>query len=72
MLDLIAAIRALVKHADTYMDLVWKLVGTFPKGYQRVDIVANTYRELSIKDGEGESRGSSMKVIISSEKSKIP
>ena len=44
VIDLIAAIRALVKHADTYMDLVWKLVGTFPKGYQRVDIVADTVR----------------------------
>ena len=44
----------------------------FPKGFQRVDIVAETYRKVSIKAGERKSCGLSDKVIIKSTKSKVP
>ena len=37
-----------------------------------MDIVVGTYRNVSIKVGEKESRGRSDKVIIKSTKSKIP
>ena len=43
-----------------------------PKKFDRVDIVADTYREKSIKCGEITKRGSSSKVIIGSCKSKVP
>ena len=42
------------------------------KKFDRVDIVADTYREKSIKSGEITKRGSSSKVIIGSCKSKVP
>ena len=43
-----------------------------PKKFERVDIVADTYREKSIKRGERTNHGSSSKVIIGSCKSKVP
>ena len=41
-------------------------------GFQRIDIVADTYRTVSIKAGERESRGCGDKVITKSTKSKLP
>ena len=37
-----------------------------------MDIVADTYRNVSVKAGERESRGRSAKFIIKSTKSKVP
>ena len=62
----------MVQIPDTYEQLTWKLIGTFPNGFQRVDIVADTYQAVSIKSGERQSRGTSAKVIIGSPQSKIP
>ena len=59
---------------DTYEDFTWRCF-TFKmlsKKFDRVDIVADTYREKSIKSGEITKRGSSSKVIIGSCKSKVP
>ena len=72
VIDLISAVRTMVQIPDTYEQLTWKLIGTFPKGFQRVDIVADTYQAVSIKSGERQSRGTSAKVIIGSPQSKIP
>ena len=47
------------------------MLSSFPKEFQRVDIVADTYRNVLIKAGEKESRGRSDKVIIKSTKSKV-
>ena len=43
-----------------------------PYGYKRVDIVVDTYQDISFKSTERSKRGSARKIIIRSEKSKIP
>ena len=43
-----------------------------PPGYKRIDIVADTYRDESIKDPERSKRGCSEEIIVRSEKAKIP
>ena len=44
----------MVQIPENYEELTWKLMSSFPKGFQRVDIVADTYRNVSIKTGERE------------------
>ena len=43
-----------------------------PVGYKRVDLVADSYRQVSIKGATRGERGTSKKVILKSVKSKIP
>ena len=45
---------------------------SLPKGYKRVDLVADTYREISIKNGERHERGTSALFIINFPQSKLP
>ena len=49
-----AALRSMVQIPENYEELTWKLMSSFPKGFQRVDIVADTYRNVSITTGERE------------------
>ena len=72
IIDLIAAIRTITDIPSTYFDLTWKLLASLPKGYQRVDIVADTYKPTSIKIGERLKRGTSARLMISSPNSKVP
>ena len=72
VVDLLAAIRMMTNLPETYEDFSWHFVGTLPKGFQRYDIVADTYRSNSIKGGERNERGSSQRVTIASTKSKLP
>ena len=62
----------MVQNPENYEELTWKLLTSFSKGFQRVDIVADTYKNVSIKAGERESRGRSDKVNIKSTKSMVP
>ena len=57
---------------ETYHEYTWKLLGSLPKGYNRVDLVADTYREISIKNGERQKRGTSSRLHINSAHSKLP
>ena len=61
---------------DTNLDLpshlVHNLIERLPKNYKRIDTVADTYRENSLKNNERNFRGISDKVMISSSSSKIP
>ena len=57
---------------ENYEDLTWKFMKALPRNYCRVDIVADTYQEMSIKSAERNKRGCSEKIIIQSAKSKIP
>ena len=68
--DLMAALRSMVQIPVNYEELTWKLL-SFPKGFQRVNIVADTYRNASIKAGERQNRGRSGKFIIKSTKTKL-
>ena len=66
IIDLMALIRTVSPIPSTYGQLVRKLVDYLPKGYRRVDIIADTYRECSLKSNERDSRGVSDKVIVAS------
>ena len=71
IVDLMAGLRSMVQIPKNYEELTLKLLSSFPKGFQRVDIVADTYRNVSIKAGEREIRGRSNKVVIKLTKSKV-
>ena len=70
--DLIVAIRAMTNLPNTNEEFVWLFVSTLPKGFKWLDILADTYRTNSIKDGERNSLGSSQRIIITSSKSRLP
>jgi hypothetical protein len=67
-----ALIRTMSNLPDTFEKLAWKFLSYIPKGYYRVDLVADCYFESSIKDAERSKRGTSRKIIVKSAKSKIP
>ena len=71
IVDLMAAIRSFSPIPETYEDLFNNLLATFPKKYKRVDIVADTYKQVSIKDGERDKRGSSDMIMVKSSKTRI-
>ena len=72
IVDLMALIRQLTEIPKTYEGLTWKILESLPVGYSRVDIVADTYCENSIKAAERNKRGSSKPIHIASEHSFIP
>ena len=67
-----ALIRTILPIPVTYAELVKILVDRLPKGYRRIDIIADTCREKSLKNNERDRRGVSNKVIVRSAPSKIP
>ena len=71
VVDLIAVIRTMTELPQTY-EFTWKFLSSLPKGYKRVDLVADTYREISIKNGERQKRGTSARLMIHSPQSKLP
>ena len=72
LVELMALIPTISPVPVTYAKLGKTLVSQLPKGYQRVDIIADTYRENSLKNNERDSRGVFNKVIICSALSRIP
>ena len=72
MVDLMAMIRTIQGVPDIYEELARRLLQMLLVGYSRIDIVADTYQKISLKDQEREKRGVSEKVLILSVKSKIP
>ena len=52
IVDLITAMKAMTKIPETYKQLVWKFLAALPKGFYRIDLVANMYRDISIKTCE--------------------
>ena len=72
IIDTIAANRCIATVPETYEDLAWSLIKMVPKNYPPVDIIADTYRNSSLKNQEGNRREISEKVMIPSSKSKIP
>ena len=71
-LDMIAQIRILTNSPETFEGLARLFVESIRVGYNGVDIVADTYRQSSIKTLERKKRGDSAKVLIKSLQSKIP
>ena len=73
VLDFIAQVRVLTKEVpETYEHLALRILQSLPKRYSCVDIIADTYKDNSIKTAERNNRGTSSKIKIKSEKSKIP
>ena len=68
IVGLVAALRSTVKIPEHYEELSSKLLSSFPKGFQRVATVANTYRWQA---GERKGCGRSDQIIIKSTNSKI-
>ena len=67
VIDMIAQIRCCIASAlQTFEDLATKFLLSLPKGYARYDIVADTYRESSIKSTERRKHGISATVLIGS------
>ena len=72
VVDLRALVRTITNIPGTYEELTLQLIRLLPTGYKCVDIVADTYREVSIKDLERRKRGCADKILIWSAKSKVP
>ena len=75
IVDMIAHYRVILQNLpDTFEDEIKKFLQTVHNDdkYNRIDIVADTYRNFSIKSGEREKRGSSSKILIKSVDGKIP
>ena len=49
LIDLIALIRTIAGLGSTYEELTLKVLGRLPKNYDRIAIVADTYRQNSLK-----------------------
>ena len=66
IVDLITAIKAMTKIPERYKQLAWKFLAALPKGYYRIDLVADTYRDISIKSCQRFDCGTSTQIMISS------
>ena len=72
IVDAMAYIRTMVNLPDTYERLAWQFLSGIPKGFSRIDLVADSHFNNSIKDDERIKRGTSKKIIVRSMKSKLP
>ena len=72
IVDLMALVRTITNIPGTYEELTFQLIRLLPTGHKRVDIVADTYREVSIKNPKRRKRGCADKVLIRSAKLKVP
>ena len=66
IVGLMATIRAIKEIPETFEGLAWQLIKLLPSGYKRVDIVADTYQENSIKSMERKDRGDASKILVKS------
>ena len=73
IVDLIAHIRTqTVKVRDTFEEYIISILEALPKGFSQIELVADVYRDYSIKNSERLNRGTSEKIRVKSMKSKIP
>ena len=70
--DLIPAIRGMTKIPEIYKQLAKKFLAALRRGYYRIDLVADTYRDILIKRCKCLDRGTSTRIMISSSASRIP
>ena len=72
IIDMIAQYRTIANNVpDKFEDLIFRFLISIPKGFSRVDIVADCYWDVSIKGAEREKRGNCWKILFSSVKSNI-
>ena len=73
IVDMVSQIRICSTNVpDTFEEFILKFLQSIAKGYHRVDLVADTYRDTSIKNQEREKRGISTQILIGSVFSKLP
>ena len=72
IVDMIAQIQTMQSIPCTYEGFAENFIKSLPTGYNRVDLIADTYKDFSIKAMERKKRGESKKVLIKSLQSKIP
>ena len=72
IVDLLTLVRTISQLPEIFEELALKLIQHIPKGYHRINIVADCYLSNSIKDTEREKRGQSTNILVKSTKSKIP
>ena len=72
IVDFMALVRTIPQVPDTFEDLAMKLISFLPKGFNRIDLVADSCLQNSIKDAEGANRGQSSRIILKSALLKIP
>ena len=70
ILDFMAFLRTITDIPSTYKDLAWRIIKQISTGYNRVDLVADTYRPVSIKMQDRDGRGRANRTIINSVKSR--
>ena len=61
IIDVMAYIRTMVNLPDTYERLAWQFLSSIPKGFSRINLVADSYFNNSIKDAERIKSGTSKK-----------
>lgn len=57
VVDMIALVNTMSNQGKTYAEFAESFIQRIPKGYKRVDIIADTYKEGSIKCSEQNIRG---------------
>ena len=73
IIDMIAYYRVMSTDLQqTFEEWILRFLQTIQKGYKRIDIVADIYKDFSIKSGERLKRGSTAKLLIKSVQCKIP
>ena len=72
IVDLMALVRTITQVPDTFEDLAMKLTSFLPKVFNRIDLVADSCLQNSVKDAEWANRGQSSRIILKSALSKIP
>ena len=71
IVDFMGLVRTITHVPDTFEDLAMKIISFLPIGFKRIDLVADSYRQNSIKDAERANRGQSSRIILKSALSKI-
>ena len=69
IIDVTAFIVTMVNLPDTYERLAWQFMSGTPKGFSRIELVADSFLNNSIKDAERIKRGTSKKITVRSIKS---
>ena len=72
IIDFITFVRTLTIIPKTFKNLIWKIIKMLPVKYTTLHIVADSYREVSIKFVEWEKRESTPKVYENSVSSNVP
>lgn len=72
IVDLMALVRTQTAIPKTFAEFFWKLIISIPRGYKSVHIVADSYREVSMKNAERTNRGNGSKIFVKSPVSNIP